>query len=157
MSTNGELRQSLVDILALVLSFLAAIVTFSGAIATYVSQAQISGEPLWPLPGLVLTDWLLVGVIGFVAAFFSLRRKTVEWLRMTWLMSGAFIPLIIVGALSIGPVVLIAFLLAIISTFIIAIRHGWRWLESLGFLMLGSIGNMVILVLIIVSAGSGQA
>jgi hypothetical protein len=155
VSTNSERRQPWVDLLALVLSFLASIVTLWGAISTYVSQAQIPETSLWPLPGLVLVDWLHVGVSGFIAAFFSLRRRTVWWHRMTWLLTGAFIPLFILGALSIGPLVLIAFFLALISTFIITIRLRWKWLESIGYLLLGSIINLAILALTIIGAGPG--
>jgi hypothetical protein len=144
-----------VDVLALVLSFLAAIVTFLGVISTYSSQAQLPEVPLWPLPGLVLIDWLLVGVTGFLAVFFSLRRRTVWWHRITWLLTGAFIPLFILGALSIGTLVLMAFFLALISTFIITIRLRWKWLESTGYLLLGSIINLAILALTIISAGPG--
>jgi hypothetical protein len=146
-----------VDLLAMFLSFLAAIVSISGAIFTYLSQAQIPEATLWPMPGLVLVDWLLIGVISFVVVSISLRRKTVGWLRMTWLMTGAFIPLIILGALSIGLLVLIAFFFAVISTFIIAIRYRFKWLESFGFLILGSISNLLILILFIERLGSGQA
>jgi hypothetical protein len=142
-----------VDLLAMFLSFLAAIVSISGAIFTYLSQAQIPEATLWPMPGLVLVDWLLIGVISFVVVSISLRRKTVGWLRMTWLMTGAFIPLIILGALSIGLLVLIAFFFAVISTFIIAIRYRFKWLESFGLLILGSISNLLILILFIERLG----
>lgn len=156
MSANTDRGRPWVDMLALVLSFTAAMVTFLGAILTFASQDRIAGASLWPLPGLVLVDWLLIGVIGFVVTFFSLRRKAVGWLRMTWLLTGAFIPLIILGAFSIGLFVLMAFFLAVISTFIIAIRQRIKWLESFGFLMLGSIGNLVILALMIFGAGQVQ-
>ncbi len=156
MSASDESRRNWVDLLALFLSFLAAIVSISGAIFTYTSQAQIPEVTLWPLPGLVLVDWLLIGVISFVVVSISLRRKTAGWLRMTWLMTGAFIPLIILGALSIGLLVLIAFFFTVTSTFIIAIRYRFKWLENFGFLMLGSMSNLLILILII-SLGSSQA
>jgi hypothetical protein len=157
MSTNNEHQRPWVATLALVLSFLAAVVTFFGAIVTYVSQAQVAQASLWPLPGLVLLDWLVIGVVSFISVFFSLRRKTVGWLRLTWLLTGAYIPLIILGAFSIGLLVMLAFFLAVISTFIIAIRHRSKWLESFGLLMLGSISNLVILALMIEYAGSGVA
>jgi hypothetical protein len=157
MSANTESRRNWVDLLAMFLSFLVAIVSLSGAIFTYLSQAQIPKATLWPMPGLVLVDWLLIGVISFVVVSISLRRKTVGWLRMTWLVTGAFIPLIILGALSIGLLVLIAFFFAVISTFIIAIRYRFKWLESFGFLILGSISNLLILILFIERLGSGQA
>jgi hypothetical protein len=155
MSTNSQGRRNWVDLLALFLSFLAAIVSVSGALFTFTMQTQIGGATLWPLPGLLLIDWLIIGVISFVVVSISLRKKTTTWLRMTWLSTGAVIPLIILGALSIGIFVLVAFFFAVISTFIIAIRQNSKWLESFGFLMLGSIGNLVILSLIIVYAGTG--
>jgi hypothetical protein len=155
MSTNSQGRRNWVDLLALLFSFLAAIVSITGAIFTYTTQAQIAGTTLWPLPGWVLIDWLITGFISFVVVSISLRKKTSAWLRMTWLLTGAFIPLIILGALSIGYLVLIAFFFAVISTFILAIRYRFKWLESFGILMFGSIGNLIILVFII-NLGSGQ-
>jgi hypothetical protein len=156
MSANTESRRNWVDLLAMFLSFLVAIISLSGAIFTYLSQAQIPEATLWPMPGLVLVDWLLIGVISFVVVSISLRRKTVGWLRMTWLMAGAFIPLIILG-FSIGLIVMIAFFFEVISTFIIAIRYRFKWLESFGYLILGSISNLLILILFIERLGSGQA
>jgi hypothetical protein len=154
MNMDSESQSSWVDILALILSFLAAILSFGGAAYTYISQAQISATPLWPLPGIVLVDWVLLGTVGFIAAFFSLRKKTVGWMRSTWFLTGALIPILILGAFSIGPMVLIVFLLAAISTFIIAMRLRLKWLESFGLLMLGSISNLLILTLFIIYANS---
>jgi hypothetical protein len=71
-------------------------------------------------------------------------------------MAGAFIPLIILG-FSIGLIVMIAFFFEVISTFIIAIRYRFKWLESFGYLILGSISNLLILILFIERLGSGQA
>ena len=155
MSTNIESHRSWADMLALIFSFLAAIVSFWGAAITYLSQAQIPEASLWPLPGFVLVDWLILGIAGFVVVFFCLRRRAVIWLRMTWLLTGAFIPLIILGAFSIGLWVMIAFFLAMMSTFILAIRQKSKWLESFGFLMFGSIINLGLLALILVIANSG--
>jgi hypothetical protein len=155
MSSKGDGRRSWLDLLALILSFLAAIVTFWGAVFTYLSQAQIPEASLWPLPGWMLINWFFVAVFGFIVAFFCLRRKTVGWLRMTWFLTGAFIPLIILGAFSIGLWVFIAFFFTMLSTIFIAIRQKSKWLESFGFLMLGSIINLGILILIIVIANLG--
>jgi hypothetical protein len=142
-------KRSWVDLLALTLAFFGALVSFFGALLTYVSQVKIEVTSLWPLPGLVLIDWVLVGSIGFVVAFFSIRKSSAWWLRTAWLLTGAFIPLIILGAFSIGLMVVVAFLLFVVSTIILAIRHQTKWLESFGFLMLGSIGNLGLLMLII--------
>jgi hypothetical protein len=154
MSTNGE-RRSWVDLLALVLSFFVAVVSFWGAIVIYISETQIAGESPWPLPGLVLVDWVLIGSLIFVAVFFNLRKKSARWVRATWFLTGAFIPVIIVGAFSIGSLVLITFFLAVISTFIVAIQQESKWLASFGFLMLGSICNLGVLAAILLLSNQG--
>jgi hypothetical protein len=149
MNTEVRRKSPWPDLIALLLAFSAAIITFLGAMLTYLSQAQIASAPLWPLPGLVLVDWTLLGSIGFVTAFFSLRKKTAGWFRMTWIITGTFIPIAILGAFSIGMVVIISFLLFVFSTVIIALRYREKWLESFGLLMLGSLGNLAILMAII--------
>ena len=156
MSTNGEIKRSWVDMLALVLAFFGAIVSCFGAVVTYLSQAQIPEASLWPLPGLILVDWLLIGSLSFVAVFFCLRRKSSTWRKLVWFMTGTFIPVIILGAFSIGLMALIAFFFVVISTFIIAIRQGSKWLESFGFLMLGSICNLGVIAAIIFLSTSGN-
>jgi hypothetical protein len=155
MSTNGEIKQSKVDLLALVLAFLGAIVSFLGVVAIYSSAAQVSGTPLWPLPGLVLVDWMLIGAISFIATFFCLRKRSAGWLKLIWFMTGTFIPVIILGAFTIGVLVLVAFFFMVISTFIIAIRQESKWLTSFGYLMLGSIINLGILAVILFLSSPG--
>lgn len=153
MAEAGGQRRSLVKLLDLLIAFSGAIVSFLGATFTYLSQAQISDTPLWPLPGLVLVDWILMGSLGFIAVFFALRKASRLWLRATWVFTGSFIPLIILGTLSISPLVSLAFLLFILSTTILAIRNQTSWLASFGFLMIGSIGNLAVLMLIITQSG----
>jgi hypothetical protein len=150
---TGWRKRSIVDLLALILAFVTATVSFFGALFTYVTEAQIAGVSLWPLPGLVLVDWILVGVLGFFATYFRLRRRSKRWLVACWVFSGAFIPLVILGAFSIGFMVLITFLLSLLATSILAFRNGTNWLESFGALMLGSIGNLAILMLVISLSG----
>jgi hypothetical protein len=137
------------DFLALVLSFLGAIVSIGGALLTYSSQAQIPDAPLWPLPGFVLLDWVIVGLMGFLATFLSFRQSSAKWMQVTWFITGTFIPLIVLGAFSIGSAVLIVFLLFVISTFILAIRRRAKWLECIGLLLLGAIFNLILLFIII--------
>ena len=149
MNKNGDRGRSWLDFLALVLSFLGAIVSIGGALLTYSSQAQIPDAPLWPLPGFVLLDWVILGLMGFLATFLSFRQSSAKWMQVTWFITGAFIPLIVLGALSIGLFVLIAFLLFVISTIILAIRRRAKWLESFGILMLGAVCNLGILLIVI--------
>jgi hypothetical protein len=101
----------------------------------------------------VLLDWALIGVIGFLVTFLSIRMDTSKWLRAFWFCTGAFLPLIILGAFSIGPFALIVFLLFLISAILLLIRRGSKWLESVGFLIIGAICNLGLL-LIIISLGN---
>ena len=149
MAAMGEQKRSWVELLALVLAFLGAMISFVGASFIYLSQAQVAETNLWPLPGLALLDWVLSGSLVVIAVFFSLTRASKRWRAATWLFTGALIPLIILGVFSIGPLVLLSFLLFVISTAILALRSRSNWLVSFGMLMLGSMGNLAILLVII--------
>src|SRR4030042_2594271 len=149
MDKIEQRQRSWLDLLAMVLAFFTAIISFLGALATYLTQAQIPEAPLWPLPGLVLVDWVLLGSIGFFAVFLCFRHTSVKWLLLAWFITGALIPLIILGAFSIGLAVLIAFFLFVISTIILTIRQKGKWINSFAWLLLGSICNLGILFIII--------
>jgi hypothetical protein len=140
---------SWLDFVPLVLAFFGALVSLWGASVTYLSQAQISGASLWPLPGLVLMDWAVFGLAGFITAYLCFRQVSAKWLHAAWFITGAFIPLIILGAFSIGSGVLIVFILFVVSTIILTIRQKGKLLASFGLLMLGSIYNLGVLFLMI--------
>ena len=149
MNTDDEKRISRADFFSLALSVLAALISLIGAVAVYSDQVQFSVSSLWPLPGLVLLIWAVIGVVGFVATYLTYKRGWVWWKRATWFISGTYVPLVILGAFSIGPIVLIAFLLYLLSTILLAIGRGPRWLENLGILILGGAINLGILLAII--------
>jgi hypothetical protein len=139
---KDDQQGSWLDIISLVLSF-------SGAILTYLTQAQNPEASLWPLPGLVLIDWVLIGLVGFSTTYFYFRRISTKWLHVAWLITGMFIPLIILGAFSIGAGVLIAFIMFVVSTIMITIRQRGKLLASFGLLMVGSICNLGVLLILI--------
>jgi hypothetical protein len=155
MKKNNDRRSSWLDFLALVLSFFGVIVSIVGAFITFSSQAQIAETRLWPLPGFVLLDWVILGLIGLLTAYICIQQSSAKWLRVTWFATGSLIPLIILGGFSIGPFVLIAFLLFVISTMILAIRNRAKWLESFGQLLLGAIVNLIVLLTIIFLGNRG--
>jgi hypothetical protein len=152
---NTDRRQfSWVDLLALGFAFFGSVVSFWGALVTYFTQAQIPGASVWPLPGLVLLDWVLLGLAGFITTYLCFRQGSAKWLRLAWLFTGTLIPLIILGAFSIGLAVLIAFLLFVISTISFGVRKNSKLLESFGLLMLGAIVNLGVLAIIIALGNS---
>jgi hypothetical protein len=149
MIENSDQHRNWLDLIALIMSFLGMIVSVIGALSILAYQAQISSTPVWPLPGYVLLDWAIVGLIGFLAAFVSFIQYAGKWLSLAWLITGTLIPLIVLGLISIGPFVLIAFIFFVTATINITIRKREKWLLNMGLLLLGAAVNAGILTLII--------
>jgi len=141
--------RSWLDYLALSIAFLAAIVAFFGALVTYSTEAHIPEASLWPLPGLVLVDWVLLALIGFIITYFCFRQSSTKLLYAAWFITGTFIPLSILGAPSIGLGVLITLFMFVVTTIFFAIRQAGKLLQSFGLLMLGSICNLGVLSILI--------
>lgn len=142
------------DFIGLAAAFIGALFSVGGAIAEYVSLALViegSGGSIWPLR-VFLLDWALVGIIDFIAAYFVFRWSSINWQQATWAFTGALIPLIILGAFSIGPLVLIAFILFVVSNVLFAVSRKPKWLASIGALALGIIINLGFLLLVITLA-----
>ncbi len=154
MNDNQQAQISRGDFIGLVVAFVGGILCVIGTIWTYVTQVQAGATSLWPLPGLVLVDWALLGIIGFFAAYIIFRKNTVIWQQVIWSISGAFIPLIILGGASIGPFVLIEFGLFMVCSLFLSVQRRPKWLENFGLLMLGAIINLVVLSAMIALGGS---
>jgi len=144
-----EKQSQWVDVIAIFLATVAALAAIAGAMLIGLGQVQATGMSLWPLPGLVLTDWLILGAATLIGTIFTLRSKTIKWLLATWLLTGAFIPLVILGAFSIGAYVLISCVLFLISTLIVSIRRHPKWLDCFASFILGLFVNLGLLLLII--------
>lgn len=140
------------DFVGLAAALIGAIISIAGAGGVYLSQVSPGMAPLWPLPGFVLLDWALVGIIDFIAAYYVFRWSSINWQQATWAFTGALIPLIILGAFSIGPLVLITFILFVVSIVLFALSKKPKWLASIGALALGIIINLGFLLLVITLA-----
>jgi hypothetical protein len=149
MENSKPYQPGWVDYLALGFSFFAVMLTVWAVIVIASYQTEIPGESLWPLPGLVLLFWVLLAIFGFISAYLCMKRLTVKWQRALWAILGTFIPLMILGAFSIGTLVFLVFLLFLITTLILSFRQRAMWLVNLGFLLLGGVGNLTLLLLII--------
>jgi hypothetical protein len=149
MENSKPYQPGWVDYLALGFSFFAVAFSTWAALAVASYQPQVPGESLWPLPGLVLLLWVLLAMVGFVSAYLCMKRVTVKWQRALWATLGTFIPLMILGAFSIGTAVFLVFVLFLISALIFSIRQRAMWLVNIGFLMLGGVGNLTLLLIII--------
>lgn len=134
---------------ALVLAFIGALIALSGSWLVFVEQAQFQGARIWPLPGFALVDWAIMGTLGFLGVLFSYRPNGSVWLKTIWFVVGALIPLVVLGAFSIGLFVLISLLFILASSIIISIQKKSKWLWHLGLLMVGVICNLGLFLLFI--------
>ncbi len=144
-----EKQSQWVDIIAIVLSAIGSLAAIAGAVLVGLSQIQATGVSIWPLPGLVLIDWLLLGAGGILGAFLVIRPTGTKWIQAIWVDLGAFVPLIILSALFIGPYVLITYVLYLISAIILSVRRHPNWLVCFRSFMLGLLVNLAILVIMI--------
>jgi hypothetical protein len=140
---------SKIDLVATLMAFLGALAAAGGAALFYGQQVQLSGSSVWPLPGLVLLLWAGWGMLGFLGALFSTRSTSSFWRIALPLSTGALLPLVILGAFSIGAFVFISMLFLLAATVVIVTQKKLRWLDSLNFGMLGviiSLGLMLIFI-----------
>lgn len=137
------------SIFALLLAFTGALLAAGGALAFYTSQASL-GSPVWPLPGLVLLDWAITGLSGFLGVYFSSRQPSAEdWRKWAWIASGALVPLVVLGALSIGLYVLASLLCLLAATILVTLSKNANWPAHLGLFLLGAVLNLGLLSLFI--------
>ncbi len=136
------------DFVGIALSIVEAVISIVVPVALYGDlKAGVGTASLWPLR-LMLVDWALLGVMSFIAAFLSFQLCSERWLNATWFFAGAFIPLIILGAIDIGPYALISFGLAMVSSLVLAMQQKSKWLVNFGLLMLGVVINLGVVYLI---------
>jgi hypothetical protein len=137
---------------------LCAAISLSGGIGFAAQQAawaSAPGESIWPLPGLVLLEWAAFGVIGFMGILLAENPHNRSWLSAPWFVIGAFLPLVILGALSIGPFVF----LSLVALLIAALLTSWQLkaslLPRLKFLLIGTVANLGLLLGVILFVQSG--
>jgi hypothetical protein len=128
---------------------LSAMVSLGGGIGFAAQQsawASAPGESIWPLPGLVLLEWAAFGVIGFMGILLAENPHNLPWLGASWFVVGAFLPLVVLGALSIGPYVL----LSLVALLIAALLTSWQLKASpllhFRFLLIGTVANLGLLL-----------
>lgn len=149
MTTKVDQQEQWVKFLTILLAFVGALIAVSGSLLVLIDQAQMPGTPVWPLPALVLIDWAILGVLGFLGVYFGKKTSPTCWQKTVWFATGALIPLVILGAFSIGLFVLVSLLFFLISAILITIQEKLRWRDNLGLLMVGAVCNLGLLLLFI--------
>jgi hypothetical protein len=132
-----------------ILVVLGALLCIAGATGFWQAQLSSPAASIWPLPALVLIEWMLLGLVGLIAAIGDRQAARSWWTTMRWVVCGALFGLLIVGVFSIGPLVLFA-ALAFLGAIMLAERHYQRNLTvPLGVLTTSTVGNVGILVTLI--------
>lgn len=149
---GGE--QGWIVLLAIILGATGALIAIGGPILVLGSQPRGPGESVWPLPGLVLLDWAILGVLGFLAAYLGPKPGMGSWTIMGWFVVGGLIPLMVLGALSIGPLVLLSLVFIATSAVLIAIHERLRWSIAVGAFASGLVINLGLILIPIFLAGN---
>jgi hypothetical protein len=136
---------------------LSAAIALGGGIGVAAQQAGLAsapGESIWPLPGLVLLEWAAFGMVGFMGILLAENPHNLSWLGASWFVLGAFLPLVVLGALSIGPYVF----LSLVALLIAALLTSWQLkaspLPRIKFLLIGIVANFGLLLGVILLAQS---
>lgn len=120
-----------------------------GATSFWQFQKPSPDASLWPLPALVLLEWMLLGVVGAIAAFGDRRSERSLWRTIRWAVCGALFGLLIVGLFSIGPLVLFAALSFLGAATMADRRYQPRVSAPMGVLTAGTVGNVGLLLTLI--------
>jgi hypothetical protein len=138
---------------SLALALIGALIAILGSWLVFQNQAQIQGSRVWPLPGLILLDWVLLGILGFLGALFSNKPNGSAWLKGIWFVVGALMPLVILGALSIGLFVFISLLFILAASVLITIQRKGKGLVHLALVIVGIICNLGLSLVFILANG----
>lgn len=119
MSDNPNSRKNnVLHVLEWILVFIGAAVCL---VVVFLFSSQQPNE-LWPFPGLYFLEITLLTIFGAGSRLFASNQTKPILLAAPWITGGALIPMIIVGALTIG-VFLLPAMLAFILSGIIADIH----------------------------------
>lgn len=139
--------KSLSTIIQWALGALGAGIALAGALGIAASQANSSGASIWPLPGLVLLDWAFLGVAGFIGLIpFNPGKFKIG---LSWFVIGALLPLIFLGALSIGPLVLLSWIAFLVAVLLATAQNKASWFGSWKHLLAGIVANLALLLVLI--------
>jgi len=141
--------KSLSRIIQWTLGALGAGVALAGALGIGASQVDSLGAPIWPMPGLVLLEWSVLGLLGFVGLIAQGSWRRTFNLVDTWFVVGALIPLMVIGAFSIGSLVLMTLLAFFVAVLLASAQIEGSWLRYIKTLLIGAVANLALLYLFI--------
>jgi len=116
-----------------------------GAAAFWSLQASTTEGTLWPLPALALLEWGILGFAGFLLA--RPGDAAPGWPgRGLWAIGGALLPLGVIGALSIGPFVMLSAVLLLLGAALSSLTRSKITGQDLRWLAGGLVGHLLLLL-----------
>jgi hypothetical protein len=135
------------------LSILSAIIgagLATAAAGAFLSQqASFNGSSVFPMPFFALFDWAVLGIAGAVYLALAELRPEDHQTKGAWAVLGAYLPLIVLGALSIGSIALVSAAFLLVPVILHTIRYRVPFLRQLGFLLIGAVINLAFLGILI--------
>jgi hypothetical protein len=138
-----------------ILAALSAAIALGGGIGFAAQQAGLAsapGESIWPLPGLVLLEWAAFGAVGFMGILLAENPSNLSWFSASCFVIGAFLPLVVLGAFSIGPFVLLSLVALLIAAVLTSLQLKISLLPRLKYLLIGIVANLGLLLGVILLA-----
>jgi hypothetical protein len=96
---------------------------------------------------LVLLDWAVLCVAGFVGLISADTGKIK--IDLTWFTVGALLPLIFLGALSIGPLVLLSWIAFFVAVLLASAQNKASRVIAVMLLLAGIVANLALLFVLI--------
>lgn len=128
------------------------VVCVGGSIVFWQAQSSSVGSSLWPMPALALIEMSFLGLAGLIAVSADSARHTLQWGIITWAVCGGLTALMIIGAWTLSPLLLVAVLSFAIAAILSDRRRSRAILPDLGVFTVSLISNAAILFLFIVAA-----
>jgi hypothetical protein len=131
--------------ISLLSAILGAMLAIAAAGLLLVHEVDSAFASVFPMPFLVLLEWAAFGIAGAVSIIRTELRSDISHLRAAWGIVGGYVPLIYLGALSIGSLALISAVLLFGPTLLLTLRSRLPIMRHLAILGIGAIGNLVLL------------
>ncbi len=104
-----------------------------------------SGAADFPLPALYFVELALLGVL--VLVFVAMRyRYELHWNALPWVVAGVVLAFVILGAFTIGPTLIPAFIAFVATGILIDLQSGGLTARHLGYLLLAAVVQGAIIM-----------
>ena len=128
-----------------VLAAVGASICAGAALVVWQSQPY----DVWPFPALYLIEIVALGMAGFIGLITRSKGAT-RWGSVPWGAAGALLASVILGAWTIGPLLLPAMLAFLIAANVADVGSNRRWIRHLGIFIIASVSQASLMFVVIV-------